>query len=63
MICVFYVYNCENNGIVFKIDDNIYTFENVTNNSFLIMDPSILHNIPSWKGRDRYTITFELIKQ
>lgn len=60
LTCVFYVYNCNNNGTLIKQRDQIIQ-PVVKDNSLSFMKSGVEHRVPEWNGNDRYSIAIQLI--
>ena len=61
LTCVYYLENCKENGTIFSVY-NSYLQILCEDNSLVIFDPAILHTIPPWKGKNRYTIAMDFVK-
>lgn len=58
---VYYLKNCKNNGTVFKFDNTeLQTI--CDDNTGIVFDSGILHSTPTWKGKNRYAVTVDLVK-
>jgi hypothetical protein len=57
---VLYLKNCENAGTLFLCDD-VELQMKCEDNMLVIFNGSILHKIPTWDGRDRYTVAFDFM--
>jgi hypothetical protein len=60
--CVYFLKNCEGNGTIFQIN-NSYLQLLSKDNSLSIFDPQIMHTIPPWAEKDRYTIAMNFTKK
>jgi hypothetical protein len=59
---VYYLENCKDNGTIFRIgNSNLQLMSE--DNTILIFNPEMLHCVPKWNGKDRYSVAmdFELI--
>tara|TARA_R110000868_G_scaffold391249_1_gene661188 strand:+ start:400 stop:879 length:480 start_codon:yes stop_codon:yes gene_type:complete len=60
--CVYFLENCEENGPLFKINNSCLQLL-CKDNSLAIFDPEIMHSIPEWKGKNRYTVAMDFVKK
>lgn len=60
--CVYFLENCEGNGTIFKVNNSYFQLL-CKDNSLVIFDAEILHTIPVWKGKNRYTIAMDFVKK
>ena len=58
---VYFLKNCENNGTIFKINNSLLQLC-CKDNNLVIFDPKIIHKIPNWDGKNRYTIAIDFNK-
>lgn len=60
--CVYFIENCEGNGTVFQINNSHFQLL-CKDNSLAIFDANILHTIPKWAGKNRYTVAMDFVKK
>jgi hypothetical protein len=60
--CVYFLENCEGNGTIFKINNSYFQLL-CKDNTLVIFDPEIVHTVPAWKGKNRYTVAMDFIKK
>lgn len=60
--CVYFLQNCEGNGTIFKINNSLLQLI-CQDNSLAIFDSEILHTIPKWNGKNRYTVAMDFVKK
>ena len=56
--CVYFLENCENNGTIFQIGNSNLQLM-CKDDTIIIFNPEILHSIPKWNGKDRYSIAID----
>jgi hypothetical protein len=55
---IYFLENCKNNGTIFKIgNSNLQLMSE--DNTILIFNPEMLHNVPKWNGKDRYSVAMD----
>jgi hypothetical protein len=55
---VYFLENCENNGTIFQIgNSNLQLMSE--DNTILIFSPEMLHCVPKWNGKDRYSVAMD----
>lgn len=59
---VFYLENCEGNGTIFNINNDVRLQCLNEDNSILFFNPLMPHTIPAWAGKDRYSVAFDLVE-
>ncbi len=59
---VYFLENCKDNGTIFQIGNSNFQLMS-EDNSIFIFNPEMLHRVPKWNGKDRYSVAmdFELI--
>jgi len=60
---VFYLKNCEGNGTIFNINNDVFLQCLNEDNSIFFFHPQMPHTIPVWSGKDRYSIAFDLAEK
>jgi hypothetical protein len=60
--CVYFLENCENNGTIFQIG-NSHLQLLCKDNTIIIFDPKLLHSIPNWNGKNRYSVAIDFTLQ
>jgi hypothetical protein len=59
LTAVYYLKNCSGNGTIIKKDNYVFPLTCV-DNSIQFVSADTIHSVPSWDGRDRYTLAFDL---
>lgn len=55
---VYFLDNCENNGTIFQIGNSSLQLMS-EDNTIIIFSPEMLHRVPKWNGKDRYSIAMD----
>jgi K+ transporter len=56
--CVYFLENCENNGTIFQINNSNLQLM-CKDDTIIIFNPEIMHNVPKWSGKDRYSVAID----
>jgi hypothetical protein len=62
LMCVYYLKNCTGNGTHVLVDGKEEQLS-CLDNTIQFMSSTLLHSIPKFNGKDRYSVAFDLLKE